>query len=250
MNIIAENKQIKKSNIKNILENLKQAKQYLTQNKISEKELETLIKADPTEQKKYVGWMAKQWISKTVTDIDELRNYTEEFDILLNKNKTKTKDIYQIKSFQDLKTEIDTINQQGDNLSIKDLESEYDTILDNNDLLIMSPYTHEASRKLGLTYFAYRDCGDSKDSTWCTTYKTPSHFDSYFFSNNVTFYYIKIKSENILNKIKESFPKKWKPLQIVALAILENGKIDGYDALDRQMSSNEIDMYTKIIGIS
>jgi hypothetical protein len=250
MNILTENKQIKKSNLNYILENMKMAKQYLSQNKLSEEDLESLIKADPTPQKKYVGWMAKQWVNKTVTDLDDLRNYIEEFNTLLNKNKTKTKDIYQTKSFQDLKIEIDQINQQGDNLSLKDLESDYDTVIDNNDLLIMSPYTHEASRKLGLTHFAYRDCGDGKDSTWCTTYKTSSHFDDYYFSNNVTFYYIKIKSDTLMEKIKKAFPKKYKPLQIVALAVLEDGQIDGYDALDKQMNKKEIDTYTKIIGIN
>ena len=36
---------------------------------------------------------------------------------------------------------------------------------------------------------------------------------------------------------------------VVALAVLDDGQIDGYDGLDKQMSSSDIAEYTKIIGI-
>ena len=117
---------------------------------------------------------------------------------MTGKGKAKTKDINQFKSFKYLKSEVDNINQSGDNLSVKDLEKDYDVVLDNEDVLIMSPHTHEASRKLGLTHFAFRDCDNGKDSAWCTTYKAPDHFNDYYYSNNVTFYYIKVKSQRII----------------------------------------------------
>jgi len=127
-----------------------------------------------------VGWMAKQWVNKTVTDIDDLKNTIEEYNTFLEKGKTKTKDINQFKLFSDLYNEVDQLNQTGEGTSLKDLESDYDTVLDNSDLLIMSPHTHEASRKLGLSYFAFRDCeGGGKDSAWCTTYRAPNHFNDY-----------------------------------------------------------------------
>lgn len=234
-----------------ILENIKQAKQYVQSGKLSDDELKTLIDIDPTPTRKYVGWMAKQWVTKQVTDIDDLRNTIEEFNTFLEKGKTKTKDIYQIKTFKSLQDEVDSINQSGEGVSVKDLESDYDTVLDNQDLLIMSPHTHEASRKLGLSQFAFRDCGDgSKDSSWCTTYKAPDHFNDYYYTNNVTFYYIKVKSENMISQLKKSFPKRWKNLIVVALAVLENGQIDGYDGLDKQIKPNDIKTYTDIIGIS
>ena len=234
-----------------ILENVKQAKQYVQSGKLSDDELKTLIDIDPTPTRKYVGWMAKQWVTKQVTDIDDLRNTIEEFNTFLEKGKTKTKDIYQIKTFKSLQDEVDSINQSGEGVSVKDLESDYDTVLDNQDLLIMSPHTHEASRKLGLSQFAFRDCGDgSKDSSWCTTYKAPDHFNDYYYTNNVTFYYIKVKSENMISQLKKAFPKRWKNLIVVALAVLENGQIDGYDGLDKQIKPNDIKTYTDIIGIS
>jgi hypothetical protein len=234
-----------------ILENVKQAKMYVDQGKLSKEELEELVQIDPTPTRKFVGWMAKQWINKTVTDIDDLRNTIEEFNTFLEKGKTKTKDINQFKSFSDLYNEVDELNKTGEGISVKDLESDYDTVLDNSDLLIMSPHTHEASRKLGLSHFAFRDCeGGGKDSAWCTTYKAPNHFNDYYYTKNVTFYYIKVKSQQMIEQLKEAFPKRWKNLVVVALAVLDNGEIDGYDGLDKKLNAREIKKYTDIIGIS
>lgn len=238
-------------NKKYILENVKLAKQYVDSNQITNDFLNTLVQADPTPTKKYVGWMAKQWVNKSVSDIDELRNTIEEFNTFLNKGKMKTKDINAFKSFDDLKQEITKLNQSGEGKSVKDLEKDYDVVVDNNDLVIMSPHTHEASRKLGLSVFSFRDCeGGGKDSSWCTTYKAADHFNDYYYTNNVTFYYIKIKSPKLLEELKTAFPKKYKELQVVALAVLDNGKIDGYDGLDKQMNKKDINTYTDIIGIS
>ena len=154
-------------NKKYILENVKLAKQYVDSNQITNDFLKTLVQADPTPTKKYVGWMAKQWVNKSVSDIDELRNTIEEFNTFLNKGKMKTKDINAFKSFDDLKQEITKLNQSGEGKSVKDLEKDYDVVVDNNDLVIMSPHTHEASRKLGLSVFSFRDCeGGGKDSSW------------------------------------------------------------------------------------
>ena len=239
-----------KENKSYILENVKQGKQYVAQGKLSEDDLKKLIEIDPTPTKKYVGWMSKIWIAEK-PDLDDLRNTIEEYNTFLNKDKVKTKDINQFKSFKALHDEVDSINQSGDSISVKDLENDYDTIIDNSDLLIMSPHTHEASRKLGLSKFQFRDCkGGDKDSAWCTTYKAPDHFNNYYYKNNVTFYYIRVKSPELMNKLKESFPKKYKQLEVVALAVLGNGKIDGYDGLDKRMNKKEIDTFTNIIGIS
>jgi hypothetical protein len=234
-----------------ILENVKQAKQYVDSGKLTQDELKTLIEIDPTPTRKFVGWMAKQWVNKQVINIDELKATIEEFNTFLEKGKTKTKDIYQLKTFKDLSNEVDEINKIGSRTSIKDLESDYDIVIDNPDLLIISPHTHEASRKLGLSQFTFRTCPDGgKDSAWCTTYKAPDHFNDYYYKHNVTFYYIRVKSKNMILELKEAFPSKWKPLIVVALAVLDDGKIDGYDGKDKQLNESEISTYTKILGIS
>lgn len=240
-----------RKNPRTIRESVKQARQYIDSGKLNQETLTSLIEFDPSKTNKYVGWMAKQYIKGNISDMEDLRNKIEEFHTFLEKGKARTKDINQFKTFNDFKKEVDDINQSGEGTSVKDLESEYDVILNNDDLYIASPHTHEASRKLGLSQFAYRDCGDgSKDSSWCTTYKAPDHFNSYYFKHNVTFYYIKVKSENLRNRLKEEFPKKWERLVVTALAVMEDGRIDGYDGLDNQMSKSEIDKFTSIIGIS
>tara|TARA_R110000868_G_scaffold410631_1_gene699295 strand:+ start:657 stop:1406 length:750 start_codon:yes stop_codon:yes gene_type:complete len=240
-----------KENKNSIVENIKQAKQYVQSEKLSEEDLKALIEIDPTPTRKFVGWMAKQWVLGNITNIDELRNTIEEYNTFLEKGKAKTKDIYQLKSFKDLASEVDQINKTGESVSVKELESDYDTVEDNEDLLIVSPHTHEASRKLGLSTFSFRDCGDgTKDSSWCTTYKAPDHFNDYYYTNNVTFYYIRIKSKALIEELKKMFPERWKNLIVVALAVLENGKIDGYDGEDTKMNQKDIKRFTGIIGIS
>lgn len=237
-------------NKSNILENVKQAKQYVQAGKLSEEDLKTLIEIDPTLTRKYVGWMAKILINEK-PDIDDLRNTIEEFNTFLEKGKAKTKDINQFKSFKDLQSEVNNINQSGENKSNKELESDYEVIIDNSDLLIITPHTHEASRKLGLSQFAFRDCGDgTKDSSWCTTYKAPDHFNDYYYKNNVTFYYIKVKSQQMIDQLKEVFGNRWERMVVVALAILNKNRIDGYDGLDKQIKKQDIDKFTNIIGIS
>ena len=241
-----KNYKLLKENKIYILENIKQAKIYKSQGKLSEDDLKTLIQISP--DPKYVGWIAKIWVNEK-PDIDDLRNTIEEYDTFAKKGKVKTKDINQFKSFKELHNEVDQINKSGKNISVKDLESDYDTIIDNSDILIMSPHTHEASRKLGLSYFSFRDCGDNKDSAWCTTYKAPDHFNSYYYKHNVTFYYIRIKSSKLIEQLKKAFPKNYKAMEVVALAVLEDGRIDGYDGLDKQIKSDNISKFTKIIGI-
>jgi len=151
------NPKLLRENKVTILENVKLGKQYVQQGKLSEEDLKKLIEIDPTPQKKYVGWMSKIWITEK-PDLDDLRNTVEEYNTFLNKGKVKTKDINQFKSFKALHDEVNQINQSGEAVSVKDLESDYDTVIDNDRLLIMSPHTHEASRKLGLSYFSFRDC--------------------------------------------------------------------------------------------
>jgi len=233
-----------------IIENVKQAKQYIQQDKLTQDELKIFIDIDPTDSRKFVGWMAKQWVKGNISDKDELRNTIEEYHTFLKKGKAKTKDIYQIKSFQDLKKEVDEINQSGEGVSVKELEEDYEIVRDNSDMIIAVPHSHEASRKLGLSTFAFRDCGEGeKDSSWCTTFKAPDHFNDYYYSNNVTFYYIKAKSKDIVKKLKDTFPKKWKNLLVVAIAVLEGGKLDVYDGLDNQLSPLDIKKYRKIMSV-
>ena len=234
-----------------LIENAKLAKQnYLDKGLISQEEYDNLVNIDPTSSKKYVLWLTKKYKEENIS-IDDLKNTIEEFDVFVRKNKlTREKaDINSYKTFNDLKNTVDNLNQTGEGMSLKELENDYDVIVNNEDLYIVSPKTHEASRKLGLTTFAHRDSGDCKDSAWCTTYKSESHFNDYYLKRNVTFYYILVKSKKMLEQIKQTFPTGYKNLVKVAFAVLPDGRVDAYDAMDKQMNAKSINAFRKVIGL-
>lgn len=232
-------------------ENRKQAKELVVQGKLTPEEFEQLQTIDPSPTKKYMGWMARQWVVKNVTNIDELRNKIEEYDAFVRNGKAKTKDIFQFKSFADLKKEVDELNASGSE-SKSELRDDYEIIVDDDKLLIAVPHTHEASRYLGLSKFSYRDCDDGggKDSAWCTTYKAPDHFNDYYFKQQITFYYIRIKNEAMIELAKAEFPKRGGAMVVTALLVDKNGKVSScYDGNDKVMSGPEITKFRKIIGI-
>ena len=233
-----------------IVENRKQAKELVVQGKLTPEEFEQLQTIDPSQTKKYMGWMAKQWIAKNVTDIDELRNKIEEYDSFVKNGKAKTKDVYQFPSFADLKKEVDELNAAGSE-SKSELRDDYEIIMDTDKLFIAVPHTHEASRYLGLSKFSYRDCeGGSKDSAWCTTYKAPDHFNDYYFKQQITFYYIRINDAAMIELAKAAFPARGGAMVVTALLVDKNGKVSScYDGDDKQMSGPEITKFRKIIGI-
>ena len=171
-----------------INENIKLGRQIIKDSNI----LDRIINIDPSPTKKYVGWLAKQY----PFDIHLIKNTIEEFDTFVNKNKANITDINQFKSLTDLKEYVNKLNNQS-TASLRELENNYTVILDNEDLYIVCPWTHEASRKLGLSKFVY-----GKECNWCTTFKNSDHWNDYFFDKQITFYYIIFKKETgVLNKI-------------------------------------------------
>ena len=232
-------------------ENTRQAKQLVQAGKIDQEDLDYLIKADPTKTKKYVGWMAKQWansVNEDPYDIGYLKSTIEEFDVFLQRGKTSKKDIYQYKTFKDLWQEVDRLNQSGGGKSNKELESDYEVIRDDDTLLICVPHTHEASRKLGLSKFAFRECGEGLDSAWCTTYKAPDHFNDYYYDSEMTFYYIKVRSEQLQQELEATgFGPEH---SVVAVAVSNRSDMEAYDGNDEMLSDDELQQYLDIIGVS
>ena len=143
----------------NIHESAKLAKQYIAAGKLSVEDFQTIRSVDPTPTNKFTGWVAKQWINNQISEEDKgnLKSLLEEFLSFNNRGKTKNSDIYQYKTFSELRDELVNLNNSGSDLSNKDLERDYEVIRDDDELLVISPHTHEASRKLGLSHFAYRD---------------------------------------------------------------------------------------------
>ena len=234
-------------------ENRKQAKELVVQGKLSPTDFEELVRIDPSPTKKYTGWLARQWVNKTtsgIQSIDNLRNTIEEYDAFITSGKAKTKDIYQFKSFADLKKEVDELNAMGSE-SKSELRDDYEIVRDDDKLLIAVPHSHEASRYLGLSKFTYRDCeGGGKDSAWCTTYKAPDHFNGYYFRQGITLYYIRVKDQGTIDDLEAAFPEKEGAMVVVALLVNNKGKLfDAYDGEDSQLTSKQIATFRKIVQI-
>jgi hypothetical protein len=236
--------QLTKSIIK---ENKKQALLLVQQGKISQENFEAILKIDPTPSKKFTGWMAKQWYLGKINNIDHLRNTIEEFNSFLNRGKTKKNDIYQYNDFQELKKEVDNLNNIDGGMSLKELEEDYEIIKDDNNLLIVVPHTHEASRKMGISKFSYRKCDDgTTDSAWCTTFKAPNHFNDYYYNQDHTFYYVRVKS-NILkqNLIEQGFDESY----FVSALVVGPDETIGYNGLDKQFNGTKLKRYLSILRL-
>jgi len=192
-------------------ENNRQAKQLVDQVKITEDEYQKLLQMDPSPTKKYVGWLSKVYISEDI-NMNELPSIIQEFDTLVKSNliRGEESNIQKYKSLSDLKSILDKINNQGGNITLKSMQGDISVIVDNDQIQIITPNSHAASRKLGLTPtsksgYGYRECGSGNyDSAWCVTYKTPAHFNDYYYRRNIDFYYILIKGAELKNKLKSA----------------------------------------------
>lgn len=237
-----------------ILENVKLAKQMVQAGKLSSQTLEELIQIDPSASKKYVGWMAKQWDTGQVNDINELEELISRYDVLVKRGRITVTDINQFKDLKDLYSQVVEAEKVK---SKKVLAADTETVIDDADLLVMVPHTHEASRKIGNAYFAYRVCDDgSKDSAWCTTYRLPDHFNNYYYNDNITFYYYRVRSADMVRKLQDTFPTKWEALVVGAIMVIEqDGDPDGkvrevWDGANDKHTGNTINKLLQILEIS
>ena len=132
--------------------------------------------------------------------------------------------------------------------SAKDLESDFETIVDNENVIIQVPHTHAASRKLGLSTYAYRECkGGGKDSAWCTTHGSPEYFKDYYHDGNKTLYYIKVKSPEIIKQLQD---KNMKSLVVSAVVVSDKNKISNiFDGRDEAIPSRLHSPYLEMLGL-
>lgn len=250
-----------------IIEDKRVAKTYLDTGKITPEEYDTLINLVPT---KYVGWVSKRYITGEMKDLDTLRNTIEEFDAFVRSSKIKGADsnIQAYKTFDQLQKIVDDLNRSPNQQTKKELKGDFDVVVDNEDLRIVVPYTHEASRKLGLTPieqggFAFRDCkGGGKDSAWCTTHSSSENWDEYYYNQYVDFFYILVKSDAIKARLKEAgFDSSAYVFALTRIPGAEGTvtaqtnegsyvSYDGYDGRDRQIEKNRLKQWMSIVGVS
>ena len=185
-------------------EGIQHAKLLLHHNKLSKNEFDEIISIDPTQQKKYVDWIAKMYSTENTKPVlASLKNTIEEFNTYLTKGKIedKHKDINSFKSSSELIYYIDKLNKTGSAMSSSDLKKNYVVVVDNKDLTIFRPDTHEASNYLVNTYFKNKSnsLGETAES-WCVGVDADEHWNTYHLGQNATFYYVLIKSPEMISK--------------------------------------------------
>jgi hypothetical protein len=174
-------------------------KLMLSRGQISPEVVEQLKSIDPSSTKKYLDWMVKMYIKNPYLDLEELRNYIEEFFIISNRNISEIKDINRFESYDSFKNYMEE-QRKRKFVTVKELENDYDVIADNDKIFIVVPYTHEASRKLGFKYFVNPKKGEC---AWCTTHGNSSFWNNYRLNSKSTLYYVHIKDPKVLDQLKQ-----------------------------------------------
>lgn len=246
-------------------ENKAQLKQMLASNKIDQEEFNKILSADNTPNKKYVGWIGRQYLKtkepNAKFDWDSLRNAVTEFIAMVNNN-TFTGEETNIEKYPDYEALQKKVSEGNEKAaaagpSKKEAAADMEVDFNSKDALVVSPLSHEAARKLGLSEFAHRVNSETgqKDCAWCITYKNATHWNDYTDNQLITFYFAKPKTQEKLQELQKAFPKR----NVQSLAILvslvgdpdkEQGKItSGYDADDKQMSAADVKKYLNILGV-
>ena len=209
-----------------LLEGKKQVQElYLDSGKVPKDIFVKFDQADMTKNKKYLEWMCREYGEygeRWQHIIDTMRAF--EGQVRRKKITGQDSDIYRHNM-----EEADELASAAAGVSTKSEEkkdiktNQIEVILDNEDLLIISPLTREASLLYG------------KDTTWCTAAKaTDSHWNSYW-RNGTKLYYI------IMKKRKDRERKRF------AIAVSPNGSKSCYDEEDKHMEYNKC---MKEVGLS
>jgi len=194
------------------VESKKSVKQtYLDTGRITQEEYDRILSWDPTEQKRYSDWLAKQFIAGI--DPVELEYGIKDFHRGVEKNLVRNKDIntYSIEEFNRVLGKIEGVKTRRE--AEEEIKKEADKVWENDEYLVVAPKTKEASIYYG------------KGTKWCTSAtKSRNYFDEYRYREYVKLYYI----------ISKKSQEKW------AVAVDLEGEIVCYNQEDEEISVKAI----------
>jgi hypothetical protein len=169
---------------------------------------------------KYADWYLKQYyaIGSEIDRIEDGDEYLTKFD-KYSKNLEK-KDINQYKTFKELTS---TIEEYEGKRKPKVDDSESVKLVDNDELSVVKPLTHQSSCKYG------------SGTKWCTTHQDSKYFDDYTTKGNL--YYIHLKK---LNKSEDFY-------KMAVFVRFQNNTEEWYNAKDDRMSTGEIKLAKLLI---
>ena len=128
----------------------------------------------------------------------------------------KKKDINQYSSFSELEKALSPFKTKEQE---KELEKQVDKIYEDNDFLVVSPKTQEAS------------CAYGSGTKWCTTQRSGGHFERYTGANQGLYYIIRKQGKNTETNYK------------IAIHFNNMGLQFWYDAKDNPMNPQSIELF-------
>ena len=157
-----------------------------------------LLSCDPTKEKKYFEWVCKLY-SKEKLNIKEESSSTissilEKYHSIKNRITPEYKDINKFKSLTELSAFLIEFILNDKKSEENFLLNGAQKIFEDNKLLIVKPFTFEASTKYG------------KSTQWCTTQKPT--FYSYLSSGNLYIFIDKIAKDGMANKKFQLYLRK------------------------------------------
>jgi len=155
-------------------------------------------------------------------------------------------DINSYKTFKDLEAAVEGVNHKVQEFNAEDeKKNDYWVSVDNEDMLVADPKTHEASYYLGSKDFIFPESTKYPDKCpWCTTYGDKNHFYSMYDRTRITFYYIKARGEFK----KELIDNGLISCVGCAMQVNKDGSIVYWDANDSQMGSEKTRAYKNIFN--
>ena len=194
-------------------------RQYVDSGKIGADTFSALEREDPSDRHKYLGWMIRQYLlnpekQRQVIDVTKL------FDQQVQRNKLQGRESniedYDLESANAVVTKLSSEKTKGEiNRQIK--SNEADLVEETDKYIIISPKTYAASCKYGA------------GTKWCTTERSPRHWDVYY-NANVKFYYILMKGG-----------------EKYAVAVFPSGKMKAFNEKDKKMSMSKL---IEVTGVS
>jgi phosphoribosyl-ATP pyrophosphohydrolase len=182
-----------------------------------EEEIDEANQSDPTPNKKYIEWAAKQ-IAAGEDVADVIDAFTEFHD---NLPRLAKKDIYQYKTVQDVISALSALGKsKAAEKADKRAKAKKDAVYlySDDDYLVVHPFSMDASCHYGL------------GTKWCISAKMSNYFDTY--SKDNKFFYFVID--------KKQPPKaKWSKVAVV----LQKGNrtfVELYDAEDKRHGLSDV----------
>lgn len=164
---------------------------------------------------------AKRWVMSKRDEMDRLVEALKFFDVHNKKYKHQEFRKYADNDLFDFLKETDELRE---NFNKKKGQKEVEKVFENDRVLVVRPKTYEAS------------CVYGAGTRWCTSSKsTSSHFENY--TETGFLYYFLTKGVDSSNKFYK-----------VALYRDDAGQDKWYDATDRELSENEIELLTSAYG--